>query len=46
MSQSLDILMDLADMLVNASLEERNLSPVEYEYFDIMFDKALKLSSS
>lgn len=46
MSQSQDILKELADMIVNASFEERNLSSVEYEYFDIMFEKALKLSSS
>jgi hypothetical protein len=46
MSQSLEILKELADMIVSASFEERNLSAVEYEYFDTMFDKAIKLSSS
>ncbi|MEX0854702.1 MAG: hypothetical protein WD018_02930 [Nitrosopumilaceae archaeon] len=46
MSQSLEILRELADMIVNASWEERNLTAVEYEYFDVMFEKALKLSNS
>jgi hypothetical protein len=46
MSQSLEILKELADMIVNASFEERNLSDVEHEYFDMMFERALKLSSS
>lgn len=45
MSQSYEILRELADMIVSASIEERALSDIEYEYFDIMFEKALKLSS-
>ena len=42
--KSLEILKELAEMIVNASYDERNLSDVEYEYFDLMFDKAIKLS--
>jgi hypothetical protein len=46
MSQSYKILKDLADIIVNASYEERNLTSIECEYIDTMFSKALKLSSS
>jgi hypothetical protein len=46
MNKSHEILKELADIIVNASLEERSLSAVEYEYFDVMFEKALKISSS
>ncbi|MGI0022738.1 MAG: hypothetical protein ACRD9Q_07750 [Nitrososphaeraceae archaeon] len=45
MSQSLEILRELADMIVNASFEERKLTAVECEYFDVMFEKTLKLSN-
>lgn len=44
MSQSLEILKELADLIVNASMEQRDLSHLEHEYFDSMFDKALALS--
>jgi len=44
MNQSLEILKELADIIVNASLEKRVLSEQEHVYFDQMFDKALELS--
>jgi hypothetical protein len=45
MSTSQEILKDLADIIVNASNEKRDLSSQEIAYFDAMFEKALKLSS-
>lgn len=45
LSPNIEILKELADLIVNASMEERNLSASEHEYFDIMFEKALSLSA-
>ena len=45
MSQNIEILRELADLIVNASMEERSLSNSELQYFDEMFDKALELES-
>lgn len=41
----MEILKELADLIVNASMEERSLSNSELQYFDEMFDKALELES-
>ena len=41
----MEILRELADLIVNASMEERSLSTLELQYFDEMFDKALELES-
>ena len=38
------ILSDLADLLVHASYEERDLTDIEADYFDVMFEKALKIA--
>jgi hypothetical protein len=46
LSQSIQILRELADLIVNASYEQRDLSQIEHEYFDVMFEKALKLAQT
>ena len=46
MSESQEILKELAEIIVNASNEDRGLSSQESEFFEIMFEKALKISSS